>query len=368
MTLLRDSVLHEALSFDDILLVPQFSKVESRKNIPLSTSLSNGVDLELPVIASPMDTVSEAEMALSMAKAGGLAVIHRYNTIVEQCSVIKKAQKLWYDDYLERYQRAMVEEIPSLNVAAAIGVGGDYFERAMALVEQGVRILCVDVAHGHHVLVKKAIQKLRRQFGSDVHIMAGNVATGEGYRCLARWGADSVRLGVGSGSICSTRIQTGHGVPLASTIVDAFLVKKTEEFKTALIADGGIKNGGDAVKALALGADAVMCGSLLAGTTETPGDVVMGPDGRKYKTYRGMASRQAQKDWRGQSSAPEGISTTVEYKGPVNDILADLKGNIQSGLSYSGAADLKELQECAMFIKQTNAGQHESSTHILARR
>lgn len=346
----RFSVM-EALSFDDLLLIPQFSKIESRSLIDVSTDLSNGLELKIPVIASPMDTVSETAMAVAMARHGGIAVTHRYNSIEKQVEIVRGIKKIG----------------DSFQAAFAVGVGGDYFQRALALVSEGVRILCIDVAHGHHILVKKAIQKLRMEFGKDIHIMAGNVATAEGYRCLARWGADSVRLGVGSGSICSTRIQTGHGMPLAATIAASRQVKLDEELDASLIADGGIKNGGDVVKALALGADAVMCGSLLSGTSETPGDIVMGTDGRKYKTYRGMASREAQNNWRSKSSAPEGISTTVEYKGPVRDVLHDLVGNIRSGFSYSGASNLQELQECSLFVQQTGAGQLESSTHILKR-
>jgi IMP dehydrogenase len=343
------------LSFDDVLLVPQFSKIMSRKSIDISTKLTN-LKLELPIIASPMDTISEAEMVIAMARDGGMAVIHRYNTIEEQCAIVREVKNSW--------------GVPEIEIAAAIGVGGDYLQRALALVATGVSVLCVDVAHGHHILVKKAIQALRKELGTSIHIMAGNVATGEAFHCLARWGADSVRVGIGSGSICSTRIQTGHGMPLLESIRQCAEMKKTHGLDTAIIADGGIKNAGDIVKALAFGANAVMCGSLLSGTDETPGDVVLGHDGRKHKTYRGMASRASQEDWRGKgnSSAPEGIATVVEYKGSVRDVLLDLRGNIQSGFSYSGVDNLKDLQEGFTWIRQTSAGQFESATHILSKK
>jgi IMP dehydrogenase len=232
-------------------------------------------------------------------------------------------------------------------------------ERVTALYNAGVDFICIDVAHGHHINVFRAIRNIRDSYGPSIHIMAGNVATSEAFEALQAWGADSIRVGIGGGSICSTRIQTGHGVPNLSAIMDCATVAR----KATLIADGGIKNAGDVVKALAAGADFVMLGSLLAGTDEAPGEMV---DGRKV--YRGMASREAQQDWRGKSSAPEGIATTVQYKGPVEPIFNDLVGNVKSGLSYTGAVNIGGLQARSEFILQTSAGQSESSTHILNRK
>ena len=245
-------------------------------------------------------------------------------------------------------------------VAAAVGTSGDYLERAAALVGHGAKILCVDVAHGHHVLMKLALTKLRELFGDTVHIMAGNVATLEGYNDLVDWGADSVRCNIGGGSICSTRIQTGHGVPGLHTIIDC----ARSDRNIPIIADGGIRNSGDIVKALAAGADFVMLGSLLSGTDETPGDIINTREG-KFKAYRGMASKDAQIEWRGKTASLEGIATTVRAKGPVGDILSELTRGIRSGLSYSGARTITELQSKARFIRQTVSGQTESGTHIL---
>ena len=236
-------------------------------------------------------------------------------------------------------------------------------ERAQELVNNDCKILCIDVAHGHHTSVKKAIKALKKKFDDRVIIIAGNVATADGYCDLSDWGADAVRVGIGGGSICSTRIQTGHGVPTLQSIMDC-----VDSYGDAyIIADGGIRNSGDIVKALAAGANFVMLGSLLAGTDESPGQVFSTGEGKKYKVYRGMASVEAQVDWRGQARSLEGVSTTIPYKGSVMKVLSDLEQNIRSGLSYSGATDLKELYHKSKFIKQTNAGMIESSTHILSR-
>ena len=223
-------------------------------------------------------------------------------------------------------------------------------------------MLCLDVAHGHHALVRTALRTLRKNLGDKIHLMAGNVATLEAFNDLADWGANSIRVGIGGGSICSTRINTGHGVPTFQSVLDCS--RSNREAK--LIADGGIRNAGDIVKALAAGADFVMLGSMLAGTDESPGEIFKSGN-NKYKVYRGMASRSAQLDWRGKSSSPEGVSTTIPYKGSVAEILQDISGNIKSGFSYTGVRNLMDLQVKATFLQQTPAGQFESSTHILRR-
>jgi IMP dehydrogenase len=336
----------EVLTYDDVLLVPQYSDIKSRSEVSVASTLrGNGptTKLHLPIIASPMDTISEEEMGVAMWQAGGLAVVHRYNTITEQASIL--------DGIIVN---------AGCNAAAAIGTSGDYLERASALYETGVRILCVDVAHGHHLLMKTALSELRATFGDKVHIMAGNIATLEGYNDLVDWGADSVRCNIGGGSICSTRIQTGHGVPGLHTIIDC----ARSDRDAPIIADGGIRNSGDIVKALAAGADFVMLGSLLSGTDETPGDVINSREG-KFKSYRGMASKDAQIEWRGRTASLEGVATTVACKGPVDDVLEELERGIRSGLSYSGSRTIKSLQAKARFVRQTSSGQAESGTHIL---
>jgi IMP dehydrogenase len=242
----------EALTYDDVLLLPQYSDIRSRSEVDISTDLGNGLELSLPILASPMDTISGVGMAVGMSNAGGSAIIHRYNTMAKQAELIKLAKANGAEQ-----------------VGFAVGVGDDLLHRADACLSAGGDFICVDVAHGHHIMMKEALTLLRREFPPDIHIMAGNVATIAGVNDLADWGANSVRCNIGGGSICSTRVQTGHGAPGLHTISDCARTDRN----VAIIADGGIRNSGDIVKAFAAGADAVILGSLLAGTRETPGEV-----------------------------------------------------------------------------------------------
>jgi len=338
--------MHEALTYDDVLLIPQYSDIESRSDIDISNRLDKQIKLNIPIISSPMDTVTEHSMAVAVAQHGGLGIIHRYNDIGTQCQLVESALKdAWCG-----------------HVGAAVGVTGNYLERASSLVGAGIDVLCIDVAHGHHVLVERALGEIKKRH--PIHVMAGNVATSEGYKALADWGADSVRCNIGGGSICSTRTQTGHGVPGLQTIFEC----AAENLDVPIVADGGIRTSGDIAKALGAGADFVMLGSLLAGTDESPGAMFVNSDGTGYKVYRGMASHDAQNDWRGSlTSAPEGVSTTIPYKGHVEHILSDLAMGIRSGFSYTGARTMSEFQAKARFVKQTNASQIEGTTHILRR-
>ena len=330
------------MSFDDVLLVPRRSDITSRREVNLSSSISDRT-FTLPVISSPMDTVTGLDMSISMNNHGGFGIIHRYNSIREQSDIVDMAIKSGVK-----------------NIAAAIGVTADYESRASALVASGAFLLCIDVAHGHHTNVERAIKTLRDRFGNKVSIMAGNVATAQGFADLEDWGADAIRVGVGGGSICSTRLQTGHGIPTFHSVLVASRARKTAK----LVADGGIRTAGDVVKSLAAGADFVMLGSMLSGTDETPGGVFSNASGNKYKIYRGMASVEAQVAWRGKASSLEGVSTTVPHKGSVTEVLQSLEQNMRSGLSYSGARNLAELREAPSFIRQTAAGMNESETHI----
>jgi len=341
----------ESLSFDDILLSPKYSDIESRVEISIDSFLDENLKFELPIISSPMDTVTEERMALQMNAMGAVGIIHRYNSVEKQAKMVREVTK--------HGQRT----------GAAIGVTDNYINRAGALADAGVSFLCLDVAHGHHSHVRGALKELRSIFGEELHLMAGNVATFEGVSDLGRWGANSVRVGIGGGSICSTRIQTGHGKPTFSSVLAAAAAKESlmkGDCDITIIADGGIRSSGDMVKAFAAGADFVMVGSLLAGTRETPGDIIDTKKG-KFKSYRGMASKDAQMDWRGRTSSLEGVATVVPYKGNVSQVLNELERGIRSGLSYSGARSIKELRENASFLVQTLAGQYESSTHILKR-
>lgn len=371
--------MKNSVCFDDVLLVPKYSSVKSRREIDLSVKMKNVKWVpRLPIVSSPMDTVTESAMAIKMLKMGGLGVIHRYNSIKEQALVVSDVFEDLHNE----------NNFATAGIAAAVGVSGDYLDRATALYDAGARILCVDIAHGHHILMKTALQELRDVFGDRVHLMAGNVATLEGFNDLADWGANSIRVGIGGGSICSTRIQTGHGMPTLQSIIEC----AHSDRDALLIADGGIRTSGDIVKCLAAGADLVMVGSLISGTDETPGDVyveqasknldvsytaIVDDDGtakyveyntdlgRRYKKYRGMASKEAQVEWRGYQSSDEGVATTVDYKGPVEPILQSLEKGIRSGLSYSGSTTIREFQASSSFIKQSYSGASESSTHIL---
>lgn len=342
-------MIKDAVCFDDVLLVPQKSEISSRDEIDLSTQLGAN-KFRFPIISSPMDTITETSMALEMFRHGGLGVIHRYNTAKEQCKIVRHLASI-----LEERGDSNIN-----NISAAIGTSHDFIDRARGLYDCGARIICIDVAHGHHSLVERSLKSLRDTLGSQVTVIAGNVATAEAFKDLSDWGADAVRVGIGGGSICSTRIQTGHGVPTLQSVLDC-----RDSSDADIIADGGVKTAGDIVKALAAGADMVMLGSMLAGSKETPGDIFESNDGKRYKVYRGMASPEAQIAWRGQARSLEGISTTVPYKGEVEDILRKLDRNIKSGLSYTGARNLKEFRAKAQFIKQTSSGLVESRTHIL---
>lgn len=334
----------EHIAFDDILLVPQYSEVESRKSVKLSTVIgmsNSAIALGIPVIAAPMDTVCEWEMAVAMRKYGGLGIIHRYMPIEERVRQV-------------RYVRAN-----DVTCGAAVGAKGKYPEDAFRLAEAGASVILVDTANGHSKYAIDAVRSLRREFGYGMHIMAGNVSTYEGFMRLAEAGANSVRVGIGGGSVCTTRLVSGHGIPTLSSIMN-IRDKVPYEFEVDIIADGGIRNSGDAAKALAAGANAVMLGSYLAGTDESPGDVI---DNRKI--FRGMASREAQEDGNGKASVVEGVSTTVPYKGKVSYLLEELAGGIGSAMSYTGVNNLKDFYEESMFIRTSYASTHESKPHAI---
>lgn len=328
----------ETYSFDDVLLLPQKSDINSRAEVDLASNIGNAT-YTLPIVSSPMDTVTESRMGIAMSEAGGLGIVHRYCSMEDQCNMM----------------------VPGIVTAAAVGVSGDFKERVTKLKEAGMKTVCVDVAHGHHSMTESALKWLKDSFAEDLSVIAGNVATPDGFKDLSDWGADAVRVGIGGGSICSTRIQTGHGMPTFHSVLGC----KFADADAKIIADGGIKTAGDIVKALAAGADFVMLGSMLAGTDEAPGDVFVSSDNKKYKVYRGMASVEAQVAWRGEARSLEGVSTTIPYKGSVWDILMNLAQNVRSGLSYSGARTIPEFQAKAHFIRQTNSSIVESGTHIL---
>lgn len=336
-----------ALCFDDILLVPQHSKVESRRNVDLSMNIGDREILSLPVISSPMDTVTGYEMAAAMAKAGGLGIIPRFVSVDKQATEVTRAK------------------FSAFAVGAAVGSSGDFIERAQELYRRGASLILVDTANGHNQMTIDAVYKLRAEL-PDIHLMAGNVSTYAGWRDLSDAGADSVRVGIGGGSCCTTRIVSGHGIPTLASIMDIAKSRRLREEQNRpfarIIADGGIKSTGDMVKAFAAGADAVMLGSMLAGHDECPG----GTDEQGRKSFRGMASAAAQ-DAAGARSVVEGIATTVNSRGSVQHTLESIRGGLGSGCSYSGVNALRELRGNAFFVRVGTGSLAESNPHALQR-
>jgi len=333
--------IEKALSFDDILLVPQHSDVKSRKNIDLTMDIGRA-SLPLPIIAAPMDTVCELEMARVLAELGAVGSIHRYMPEEKQLGI---ANELKYDNYAAFF---------------AVGATGNFFEHAQRLIERGVTGLIVDTANGHSEVAIRAVERLREL---PVHIMAGNVSTWEGFKRLSEAGADSIRVGIGGGSACTTRIVTGHGIPTLASILD--IVQHRKDTDAHIIADGGIRNSGDAVKAFAAGAHAVMLGSVLAGHDESPGETHYDSNGNPIsKEFRGMASADAQRS-RGYVSVVEGVSTVIPYKGSVKNTLETFKNGIKSGISYSGIDKLSDLSVECMYVEVSSLAKGESIPHAI---
>jgi IMP dehydrogenase len=464
-----------ALTFDDVLLIPRHSLTHPRE-VNVASRFSRGIDLRVPLVAAAMDTVTESEMAIAMARAGGLAVLHKNMSIDRQAAEVDRVKRsesgmirkpitlrpedtvreatvlmqrfhisgvpiidgndrlvgiitnrdLQFERKLDRplseamtkdklvtapegttldqaeeiLGRHRIEKLPvvdkdgrlkglitikdihkrrqypdsnkdqfgRLRVAAAIGAAGDYLTRARALIEAGVDALVVDTAHGHSEAVLKAAAMVRQTF-PDVQLVAGNIATREAAAALVERGVDGVKVGVGPGSICTTRVVTGVGVPQLTAVFDA--VEGAGDIP--VIADGGIKYSGDIVKALAAGAASVMMGSMLAGTEESPGESFL-LEGRRYKMIRGMGSMSAMQDGsadryfqEGELSSkklvPEGIEGRVPYKGPVSDVLYQMVGGLRSGMGYVGCATVEELRTRTEFIRVSSAGLRESHPH-----
>ena len=472
------TTLKEALTYDDVLLVPKRSPVVSRKDVDTRTKASKNIWLNIPLISANMDTVTESAMSIAMAREGGLGIIHRFMTIGQQTAEVVKvkrsesllieaphtvttdkslrearelmedkgikgllvtdysnrlvgvltnrdiqfesnfdkkvqesmtglkdlitapvgttmedAKKILYENRIEklpivdsggylkglitakdilkkdRHPQAAKDKKGKLIVGAAIGVKRGFVERASNLLEAGCDLLVVDIAHGHSDLAINTVKTLKKEFG-NVEIMAGNVATTEGSADLISAGADSIKVGVGPGSTCVTRIITGSGVPQLTAVMDS--VKAAEQFDVPVVADGGCRTSGDIVKALASGASTVFSGFFFAGTEETPGMTVL-RSGRKYKIYRGSASlgtalgrkeRENKDDEIDPNEyVPEGVESVVPFKGSVTEVIKQLIGGLKSGISYCGAKNIQEMQKNAEFIKVTQSGIKESGYH-----
>lgn len=475
--------IREALTFNDVLLVPKYSDIESRRKLSVKTMLSKNLALNIPIMSANMDTVTEYKMAICMAELGGIGIIHRYLTIEAQAEhvkkvkrahnfiiddpysiletadldILKKAMKKYeiktllvvdeqerlkgivskkdllfetdehvqvkdimtssqnlvykvanslseldFNDMYTMLKERKVKQIPvvdekmkviglvtlkdvekrlnfpdalkdkkgRLKVGAAVGVINDYMERTAELVKAGVDTLVIDIAHGHSKHTIEAIKNIKNHY-PNIDVIAGNVATADATRDLIKAGADSIKVGIGPGSTCSTRIVTGCGVPQLTAVIDCYNVAK--EFQIPIIADGGIRSSGDIVKALAAGASSVMMGGILAGCEESPGQTRM-RDGQKVKIYRGMASYDAVENRKKKESGysiemseytPEGVETVTPYKGYVSEVISQLVGGIRSGMSYIGTYSVPEMVKNAEFIRITPSGWNESIPHAL---
>ena len=341
-------IIGKGYSFDDILIVPKYNKVSSRKDVNFKTRVTKNYSIDIPIIAANMDTVCESQMAITLGRLGGLGVIHRFLTIEEQASEIK-----------------LVKD-NNLLAAAAIGVK-DYEDRIKALVEAGVNILVLDVAHGHAKRTDTVLDFVKTNY-PKIDIMVGNIATKDAAEHFINKGADGLKVGIGPGSMCITRIMAGAGVPQITAIMDAY---EASQGRVPICADGGIKHPGDLTKAIGAGADTIMSGSLFAGTLETPGNIIE-VDGKKFKEYRGMASYAAtikKMALDGQKVDEvvhvEGEMTLMPYTGEVEIVFKKLLGGLASGMTYVGAQNIEALKGKADFIEITAAGLKESVAHGL---
>ena len=328
-----------AFTFDDILLIPSYNHYESRRMVDISmTDRSGKLSLDLPIMTANMDTITEAKMANFIGDKGGIGVLHRFMDIDENVAEWKKCNHKTF---------------------VSVGCTEAELERARALKDAGAQYFCVDVAHAHAKYVGHTLKELRKILPEDC-ILAGNVATYAGADYLASCGADIIKVGIGGGSVCSTRINTGFGVPTLTS------VKECARVDRSIVADGGLKAPGDIVKALAFGADFVMLGSMFSGTGVTPGEVITKEDGTQVKAYRGMASREAQDDFMGYMpdwKTAEGVATEVPYREVEEAIVADIIGGLRSGLTYGGSANIRELQRKPNYTTITPAARVESLPH-----
>lgn len=339
----RTDLPEVGLTFDDVLIVPNKSTIRSRREPLLQSRITKKITKELPVISANMDTITEKEMLITVDKIGGFGILHRFMSIEKQIEQVKAILAAGVTEF-----------------SASIGVQEADWERAEQLVENGVPVLTVDIAHGHSVAMLEVIEKIKSKW-SHIEVIAGNIATAFGTSDLINAGADAIKIGIGPGSMCTTRVITGCGMPQLTAI--ALCSLEADKFNIPVIADGGIKTSGDIMKALAAGASSIMLGSLLSGTIETPGKIEKG-----HKLYRGMASKSAQASWRGgvpKGMAAEGESVKIPVKGPAGLVIEELMGGLRSGMSYVNATTIPEIRDNAQFMRMTAAGFQESRAHGL---
>lgn len=357
----------DALTFDDVLLVPQYSEI-TPDMADVSTKLTNTFKMNVPFLSAAMDTVSEHKLVTALALAGGLGVIHKNMSIADQAKEVEMVKNYEFDN--EKYKRALIDKKGRLCVGAAIGVTADMMDRVHALLDAGVDVFVLDSAHGDSKNIINAIKNLRLEYLS-MELIAGNVATYEGALDLMKAGASAVKVGMGPGSICTTRIIAGIGVPQLQAVMDC--ARASKEMNVPIIADGGIKYSGDVVKALAAGANTVMLGGLFATCEEAPGDIYES-NGKKYRTYRGMGSIEAMA--KGSTDryfqighkkfVAEGVQGIVEVKTTVEELVFQLIGGLKAGMGYCGSKDIPTLQEKGTFIKITNNALLESHPHDIS--
>ncbi|MCL5018240.1 MAG: IMP dehydrogenase [Candidatus Pacearchaeota archaeon] len=339
-------IIGKGFSFDDVLIVPKYNKILSRKDVDLKTKVTRNYTIKIPIVAANMDTICEAKMAIALGKLGGLGVIHRFMTIEEQARQVAEVKSY------------------GLICAAAVGVK-DVEERAEALVKSGLEILVIDIAHGHSKYAGKTLDYLKQKY-PHIDVMAGNIATKDAAEYFLSKGADAVKVGIGPGSMCTTRLMTGAGVPQLTAIMDVYEATKGE---IPICADGGIKKPADIVKALGAGADTIMSGYIFAGTDETPGEIIE-MNGKKLKHYRGSASydvavKKAELDGEADKKiiSIEGEKTFIPYKGPLSPIIEKYLGSLASGMTYIGARNMNSIIGKADFIEITNSGREESKAN-----
>ena len=341
--------MKQYLTYDDCQIVPKLSDIQHRKDCNTITRVTKNVWLDIPIVSSPMDTVTDYEMCLEMDKLGGMGFLHRFKSSGEITETI----------------RLFREKKPNGIIGVSIGVTGNYLEDVQWYVDVGAQVILIDVAHGHHTLVEKAIKEIKNEVKGQFDLLVGNIATAEATRDICDWGADGIRIGIGAGSLCSTRVQTGVGIPMVTSILDC--VSVADDYDVPCMADGGVRIPADVCKAIGIGADTVMLGSLLSGTKETPGEIIktgIWPNEILQKKYRGSASLESKMD-RGEEKNIEGHSKSITYKGKTKRIINDIIDGLRSSMSYVGAGNIKEFQSKCDFIKITNAGIVEAKPHLL---
>ena len=348
--------MKRALTYDDVNIVPKYSELESRGDVKLNTRFTKNTEITIPIVASPMDTVTELDMAREMMELGGVGIVHRFMSIEKQAKMINELC------YMPGTEHIIINKASPR--CAAVGVTGDYLERSQELFNNGCNVLLIDVAHGHHKLVGEAIEEIKTRL-EQIEVIAGSVATGEATKYLCEKGADGIRVGIGNGSLCETRIRTGVGIPQVFAIIDC--VSIADDYNVPIIADGGVRNIGDVCKGLACGADSIMLGSLLSGTKETPGTIEKigkWPNEQLHKKYRGSASLDSKKS-RGHNKNVEGNHKVIPYKGKVKRIINDIQDGIRSSFSYVGANTIDEFHSKVELMEVTMAGNLEGKPHLL---